>query len=382
MIKRLLLACTCAGILAGCSSLNPFASKPDPRTQPAPLPDLSDKKAAEAKLVWRASVGEAGSYAFAPAVVQSSVYAASEKGNLARFDNGQQVWRVTAEKRLSGGVGSDGKVVVVGTDKGDVLAFSATDGHPLWAAKAGSEVLSPPLVTDGLVLVRTGDSLIRAFDATTGKFRWVHQRTAPVLTVRASPGMIALPGMLVSGFPGGKLAAVALNNGALIWELSVASPKGATELERVTDITSLPVVGGQEVCAASYKGRIACFDMTTGQTTWARDVSSLTGMDIDSRTAYVSDDQGNVLAFDRHGGASLWKQGKLFNRNLSRPLAIGAYVLVGDYQGYVHVLRRDDGAIVGRIATDGSAIVADPRRIGDNVLVQTKDGGLFSIAVN
>ena len=385
MMKRLLVVCACAGIVAGCStldSINPFGAKPDPRTQPAPLPDLTEKKAIEPKIAWRASISDAGPYTFSPAIAQNSVYAAADNGNVYRFDKGQQVWRISSEKHLSGGFGSDGKVVVVGSDKGDVLAFASSDGHALWTAKVGSEVLSAPIVTEGLVVVRSGDARIYAFEAATGKQRWFFQRTAPVLSVRSAPGMAALPGAVISGFPGGKVVAVALNNGAAMWEMTIATPKGATELERVTDITSSPVLGGQEVCAAAYKGRVACFDMTTGQNTWARDVSSFTGMELDSRTAYVSDDGGSVLAFDRQGGASLWKQTKLANRGLSRPVTIGAYLLVGDYKGFVHVLRRDDGTIVGRVATDGSAIAADPRRAGDNIIVQTRDGGIYAISVN
>ncbi|MCK9285693.1 MAG: outer membrane protein assembly factor BamB [Rhodocyclaceae bacterium] len=383
-MTRLLAAFAAAGLIGGCSSLdslNPFGNKGDQRNLPAPLVELTGKTV-EPKILWHASVGSAGAYVFTPAVAQSSVYAAAENGNVTRLDKGQQVWRMSTDKRVSGGVGSDGKVVAVGTDKGEVLALSASDGRLLWSAKAGSEILSAPLVTEGLVVVRSGDARIYAFDAADGKRRWVYQRTAPALSVRAAPGMVAMPGAILSGFPGGKLAAIALNNGAALWEFTVALPKGATELERVTDITSNPVVGGQEVCAVAYRGRAACFNTTNGQTVWARDASSFSGMELDSRTAYVSDESGIVMAFDRQAGASLWKQDKLTNRKLSRPQAIGAYIAVGDYKGYVHLLRREDGAFAGRVATDGSAIVASPIRIGDAVLVQTQDGGIYAIGVN
>ena len=379
-------AATAAVTLSGCSSLsldalNPFGSKPDPKTLPAPLVTL-DSKAVATKVLWNASVGSAGSFVFSPAIAGDAVFAAAADGTLVRLENGRQVWRINAGVKLSGGVASDGKLVVVGTDKGDVLAFKAESGAAAWQAKVGSEVLSAPLITEGLVAVRSGDARIYAFDMNDGKRRWVYQRSTPALSLRAATGMLAVPGAILSGFSGGKLVAVALNNGAAVWEVTVALPKGSTELERVADITSSPVVSGKEVCAVAYQGRIACFDAGTAQTQWARDVSSFAGMDLDSRNAYVSDDKGNVIAYDRKAGSSVWKQDKLANRGLSRPLVISNYVAVGDAQGYLHLLRRDDGSFAGRATLDGSAVKAEPRRLGDAVLVQTANGNLYALAID
>lgn len=380
-----LLTLTAAiGALSACmslDSLNPFGSKPDPKSLPAPLVTL-DSKAITTKVLWNVSVGSAATYVFSPAIVGDTVFAAAADGTLVRIDNGRQGWRVNAGQKLSGGVASDGKLVVVGSPKGDVLAFNAETGAPLWQAKVGSEVLSAPLITEGLVAVRSGDARIYAFDMNDGKRRWVYQRNTPALSLRAATGMVAVPGAILSGFSGGKLVAVALNNGAAVWEVTVALPKGATELERVADITSSPVMSGKEVCAVAYQGRVACFDASTAQTLWARDVSSFSGMDLDSRNAYVSDAKGNVIAYDRKAGASVWKQDKLANRGLSRPLAISNYLAVGDAQGYLHLLRRDDGSFAGRAALDGSAIAADPRRLGDAVLVQTTGGNLYALSID
>lgn len=383
MMRRtaLLAVLAAAGLAAGCSSLdslNPFAAKPDPKTLPAPLVPL-DAKAPSGKVLWSASIGGAGSYTFSPAIAGDAVFAAAADGTVVRLDKGRQVWRINAGQPLSGGVGSDGTVVAVGTPKGEVLTFSAENGTPIWKERVGSEVLSAPLVTEGLVAVRSGDARIYAFDLKDGKRRWVYQRSAPSLSLRAASGLLAVPGAILSGFSGGKLVAIALNNGAAVWEVTVALPKGATELERVADITSSPVVSGREVCAVAYQGRVACFDASTSQTLWARDVSSYAGLDLDSRNAYVSDDKGNVLAFDRKAGASAWKQDKLANRGLTRPLAISNYVVVGDIQGYLHLLRRDDGAIAGRVTLDGSPVRTEPRRLGDAVLVQTTKGTLYAL---
>ena len=240
-------------------------------------------------------------------------------------------------------------------------------------------MLAAPVVAEGLAIVRSGDSRIFGFDETDGKRRWVYQRSTPALSLRSAVGVVAAGRVTLAGFPGGKLLAIANNNGAAVWEVAVALPKGATELERVADVTSLPVVSGNVVCAAAFQGRVACFDGASGNTLWSRDMSSSVGLDIDNRYVYVTDDKGAVHALDRNSGASVWKQDKLAQRGISRPLALGSHVMVADYQGVVHLLRREDGAFAARGNTDGSAVRADPARLGSGALVQTVNGGLHAL---
>ena len=374
-----LLAVVSALLLGACSTvekLNPFSSSA-PKIQPTELAAI--QATAELRSVWQASVGSAGEFTFTPAVVGDSVYAAARDGTVARFDGGRQIWRVAAGQPVSGGVGSDGKLVVVGTPKGEVLAFDAATGRETWKARVSSEVLAAPAVADGLAIVRSGDSRIFGFDAVDGKRRWVYQRSTPTLSLRSNVGVVVAGRHTLAGFPGGKLVAIANNNGAAVWEVTVALPKGATELERVADVTSSPVVSGSTVCAAAFQGRVACFDSNSGNTIWSRDMSSSAGVDMDARYVYVADDKGAVHALDRSSGASVWKQDKLSNRGLSRPLALGDGVAVADYQGVVHLLRREDGAFAARATTDGSAVRAEPVRFGGGMLVQTANGGLYAL---
>lgn len=368
-------------LLSGCSALNainPFSSS-KPRIPPlAPITPT-----AKLTVNWQASVGPSGDYVFTPAVVGSSVYAAAHDGTLARFDQGREVWRIDVGHKLSGGVGSDGKRVVVGTPEGKVLAFDAHNGHPLWQAQVSSQVLAAPAVGYDLVVVRSEDARLFAFDAATGKRLWIYQHHIPSLSVRSNVGVVLASNAVLAGFPGGKLVAVSTANGAPRWQVTVAQPKGATELERVADITSPPVFEGREACAVAYQGRIACYDTVTGNLLWARKMSSSAGLDMDQQTVYVSDERGIVHALDRHNGASVWTQRKLIRRGLSRPLALGRFVVVADSLGFVHLLRSDTGAFAARIATDGSAIAADPQPMGimgSDFVVQTKNGDVYSLS--
>lgn len=370
-------------LMAGCStietaveSINPFSSS-SPKVKMAELSSFTSS--AQVRTVWQASIGGAGAQTFRPAVVGHSVYAAATDGNVARFDDGRQVWHISVGQPLSGGVGADAALVVVGTPKGEVLAFDATTGREAWKARVTSEILAAPAVGGGLVVVRSGDSRIAGFEAADGKRRWVYQRSTPTLSLRSSVGVVLTDRLTFAGFPGGKLVAVANTNGAAVWEVTVATPKGTTELERVTDITSVPVVEGGRVCAVAFQGRISCFDGGTGNALWSREMSSSVGLDMDGQYVYVTTDKGAVHALDRESGASIWKQDKLFMRSVSRPLALGELIAVADVQGVVHLLRRADGGFAARANTDGSAVRADPVKFGNGFLIQTVNGGIYAM---
>ena len=388
MRLRLILLNGVAVAAAGCSTisntidtLNPF-SKSVPKIKPAQLPTFQPR--AELARLWQASIGSSGEYVFTPAVVGERTFVAARDGALACLDNGRQLWRINVGQVISGGVGASDKLVVVGTPKGEVLVFSAADGRPLWQARVSSEILAAPLVQGDLVAVRSGDARIYGFEAADGKRRWSYQRTTPALALRSNVGVVMTDKAVLAGFPGGKLVAVAHNNGAALWESTVALPRGTTELERIADIASDPMVKDGVVCAVAYQGRVACFDVDNGRQLWARDISSVAGLDVGNRAVYVTDDKGAVHAFDRNGGASLWKQDKLFMRGLTRPLVLGSRLAIADFEGYVHLLAEDDGAFVARQATDGSAITAAPQTIAgaaDRLVVQTRSGSVIALQI-
>jgi outer membrane protein assembly factor BamB len=370
---RRLLPVALLAALAGCGS--PSGPKP------AALPDLANPR--EAKLLWSASIGGADRFIFSPAVVGEAVYAAAREGAVVRLDvaSGKEVWRVDTGTRLSAGAGAAGGTVAVATEEGEVIALDAQTGKERWRARVSSEVLAAPAVGSGLVVVRSVDSRIFAFGDVDGRRRWVYQRSPSSLMVRTPAGIALDGGTAYIGFSGGRLAAIALSNGGVRWEVAVALPKGSTELERVTDVVGEPALDGREVCVAAYQGRVACHEAASGRQLWARELSSLTGVALDARYAYVSDDKGTVHALDRTNGRPVWKQERLSLRELSQPLPVGAAAAVGDFEGYVHFLARDSGAFVSRYATGRGAIRAAPVRLPNGFLVQTLNGGLFALAL-
>jgi len=365
------LAAALAILLAACSS----------PTGPQPMPLTPIARAQPVKVLWSGDAGNGERYVFSPAFADGAVYAAARNGTVSRFDatSGRRAWSVTAGERLSGGVGTDGRIVAVANEDGEVFALDAASGQKRWTARVSSEVIAAPAVGADVVLVRSIDNRVAAFDAQDGKRRWVYQRSPSSLIIRTPAGITIDGDVAFAGFAGGRLAALALSNGGVRWEATVALPKGATELERVSDVVGSPVVQEREVCAATYQGRVGCYETANGRQVWARDISSLTGVSVDARYAFVSDDKGVVQAFDRTNGRSVWKQDKLANRQLSLPQPFGELVAVGDFEGYVHLLARETGEFVGRYATGSGPVRAAPRPIPGGLLIETQSGALYAL---
>jgi len=370
-----LLMSGCATISDGLDAINPFASS-GPKM--APLPPLN--ATAEVRTVWSASVSKAGDYAFTPAVVDNVVYAAAANGTVSRIEDGKAIWKINVGQPLSAGVGANARLVVVATPKGEVLAFSAEDGKALWKARVSSEVLAAPAVGDDGVAVKSGDNQVFLLDAGDGGRKWAYQRSTPPLSVRSAGSPVFADRYLFVGYPGGKLVALALQNGAPVWEGAVALPKGATELDRVADIVASPVIDGRQICAVAFQGRVACFDMGQGGAmVWSRDISSVSGLAMDGRYLFVTDDKGVVYGLDRLSGSSLWKQDRLKNRRLSAPVIRRGLVVVADAEGIVHFLSREDGSFAARQKTDGTPVRAPLQLLGSSVLVQTSGGSVSAI---
>jgi outer membrane protein assembly factor BamB len=373
-------------LLGGCATIQSWIpSIPAPSwswltgksNKPGPLPTLTPS--ANAQLNWQVSVGKAIP-GLAPALTPSAVYAAGSDGTLVRVDpaTGRVVWRTSVGQRVSAGPGADDTLVVVGTDKGEVLAFGP-DGKPAWTAKVSSEILAPPVVSDGTAIVFSGDGRIFGLAIADGKTRWVNQRSTPPLTIRSTTGGVASRGALFAGRPGGRLLALDIGTGTVGWDATVSSPKGATELERIADVTSLPFVDEQQVCAVAYQGRVACFEIVRGNLIWSRDLSSLGGLVGDSRYLYVTDDRGSVHALDKASGASIWKQDLLAARRPGGPQRFGDFLGVVDAEGYLHLISPINGAYVGRLATDGQPATAQPALLAGSGLWLSEGGNLYSV---
>ncbi len=368
-----LVLAAAALLVAACSSTSDKAAKPTPLGSiPAPIP---------IKRGWEVDLGDSESTFLRPAVLDNAVYAASRKGRLVRLEpsTGKEVWQVAVDGGIAAGVGSDGITVAVAGPRGNIVAFNA-EGKRLWEAQASSDVLAPPLVGHDLVIVRSTDQRLAAYEVATGQRRWVFQKQQPALTLRVEADLAFANDSVLVGFPGGRMDAIALANGAGRWEAGVSEPKGSTEVERLADVVGLPALIDNDVCAASYQGRIACFDARNSDLRWAREFSAGAGVAGAGDVVLGVDATSHVFAFERASGASRWQTGVLANRSLSAPVVMGKYLAVGDYEGVIHFLGIADGKLVGRFESSGGAVISTPAPWNGAAIFQTAKGRVFLLA--
>ena len=362
-----LVASLLAATLVGCSGSSRVR-------KPADLAPVSNQF--DMQQVWSSSIGSSEGFNFHPVVAGDAVYAASQRGSLAKIDlaTGNKVWEVSVPERLSIGPGSDGRTTVAVSTKGTVYAYDDT-GKRLWNVNVSSEVLSEPIVAGGTVVVRALDNRFIGLDALTGARKWTYQRQQSALSLRVGYGMLAISNeVIVTGFAGGRFGMIAIANGGLIWETPVSFPKGFSEIERLNDVTAKPSMDGEIICAVSYQGRIGCGQARTGALLWFKEYSSYTGTSQSPELVFSANEKSHVTAFATKDGNQVWENTQLTYRELGESLAIGRVVLMGDAQGYIHALNQVNGEMVARIRHDSSPITAAPIAVGGLILIQSQGG--------
>lgn len=369
-----------AMLLTGCSNLSDMLGM-KAGEELAQLPDIQSQ--AGVKVRWHQDLDGAEINRLHPAFVSDAVFAVSELGELTRMNSrsGQIIWQKQLPVMVSGGVGASEQIVVVGSNKGQVLAYDH-QGNRLWQSTVSSEVLNAPQIVDDRVVVRTADNRITALSAQDGTRQWQYNQRTPSLVVRSHAGVTIQRGVVYAGFAGGKLLALRLQDGQEIWQTTVSLPRGNTELERISDITSAPVVDPVQVCAVAFQGELACYDISDGRPLWKRQISSDKGMMLYKDNLYLTDTIGNIMALDKNSGSTVWKNDRLAERGVSIPFVIEDFLVVGDAGGFLHVLDRRDGALVGRLDLQGGQIHAQAQRMHEGLLVQTMDGDVYSIMVH
>ena len=392
-VQRVSLVLACAVALAGCTTIKGWFGAEDKKaTEPAELADFTPS--AKVSKLWSAGAGKGEGRIGArqgPAVADGHVYAAAVEGGVRAFDlqTGKALWHYApkAEKGrepvlMSGGPGAGDGLVVVGGLDGEVIALDAANGAEKWRARVGNEVIAAPAIADGLVFVRSNDGRVTAFDAASGERRWFWTREVPALSVRGNDSVVLGPGFVFVGNDDGTVVALSEQDGRLLWEQAVAQPEGRSELDRMADIDGTPVLDGTVLYATSFKRQTMAIDGPSGRPIWTRDNGGAGRLGNASDRVVVADPAGTVWALDKTSGSALWSQPGLARRNLSGVAVQGDYAVVGDYDGYLHWLRLDDGQFAARARAGGDAIRGAMVVSAGVLVVQNLDGDLSAFRVH
>lgn len=371
-------------MLGGCTTVGSWFSKSEVVAPPAELVDFEQE--IRVRAIWSRNVGAGVSKYYLklrPLVDNGRVFAAERKGGVTAYDarSGDEIWETETKTPISGGPGGGEGLVLVGSSDGDVIALSAETGEEKWRTRVTSEVLAPPVAAGGVVVTRSADGKLFGLNVEDGSQLWVYDRSVPVLTLRGTSMPVLASGAAVSGFDSGQVVAVSLANGQALWESRIATPRGRSEIERLVDIDADPLVAGDVVYAVTFQGRMAALNLFSGNVIWQRDMSSYAGLGLHEEIVYVTDADSFVWALDRRNSASLWRQDKLKWRRLTAPLGFGPYVVVGDFEGYVHWLSREDGRMLARVRVDGNGVLASPVAYRDIVFIYGQGGTLTALQV-
>ena len=353
-------------LLGGCFG---GASKPKP-TELQPV-----TATVSARQSWNARIGKVD-FPLQVNVSGSTVAVAGGDGTVAMLDaqSGSDIWRISLKTPIAAGVGSDGKLVVVVTRNNDVVAMQ--DGREVWRQKLTAQAFTAPFVAGGRVFVLAADRSVNAFDGQTGRKLWFQQRPTEPLVLSQSGVMLAVGDTLVVGLAG-RLAGLNPANGSVRWEVPIASPRGINDVERLVDLVGSVSRDGDNVCARAFQASIGCVNAARGSLLWTKPANGMQGLAGDDRLLFGTEADGTVIAWKRADGERVWSIDRLRYRNLTAPLVAGRSVVVGDLAGFVHLLSREDGSLLNRLPTDGSAIAAAPVLVGNTLVVVTQSGGVF-----
>lgn len=376
-------------LLSGCSL---FSGEEDV-VKMSPLPTVENQF--EPEKSWSTSVGSGIGDFYSnlhPAWQDGNIYAADRRGTVkaVNADDGKEVWSVDLSEKtnfyssnlpalLSGGVTVDGAHVYIGSEKAQVYALNTSDGSIAWQSKAAGEVLSRPVVSDGLVLVHTSNGQLQAFDETDGAVKWTVNLDMPALSLRGESAPAVAFGAAIVGGDNGRVSAVLMKQGQLIWQQRISQATGSTEIDRLNDVDTTPVIVNGVVYALAYNGNLTALDLRSGQVMWKRELGSVNDFIVDANRIFLVDQNDRVVALNADGGVTLWTQSDLLHRNLTSPVLYNGYLVVGDSEGYMHWINADDGRFVAQQKVDSSGFQTEPVVASDKLLIQAKDGTLYAI---
>ena len=386
--KTLLVGWVSVALLSGCSLFN---GEEDVVTM-SPLPKVENQFTPTE--VWNSSVGDGVGEFYSnlrPAWQGTTVFAADRHGVVKALDadSGKEIWKADLSEKtgffssnrpalLSGGVTASGNHVYVGSERAVVYALNSDDGKIAWQTNVAGEAVSRPVVSDGLVLVHTSNGMLQGLNESDGTVQWTVNLDMPSLSLRGESAPATAFGAAIVGGDNGRVSAVLMKEGQMIWQQRISQPSGATEIDRLNDVDTSPVVVEGVVYALGYNGNLTALDLRSGQIIWKREVGSVSDFIVDAGRIFVVDQNDRVMALNTQGGVSLWRQSELLHRNLTAPVLYNGYLVVGDSEGYLHWLNTDDGRFVAQQKVDSSGFLSAPVVASDKLLIQAKSGDVYA----
>jgi outer membrane protein assembly factor BamB len=347
--------------------------------------------------VWTASIPGSSlrrRLAAAPVVGEGMLFAVDAEGQAHAFDatTGARRWthRIEVERDLrdanfGGGASyAEGKVYVT-SGAGDVLALDAQTGNELWRVKPAGPLRGSPTIAFNAVYVMTQDNQIHALNVADGTPVWQDAAAMAASGVFGVAAPAAGQGTVIAGYSSGELVAYRYENGRNLWSDALARTSISTQVGTLTDIDADPIIDGGRVYALGQGGRMAAYELLTGQRIWELNLAGISTPAVAGEWIFTLTDDARLLAIARATGRVRWvtqlaqwrnekkKTGPIF---WTGPVLASNRLWIASSEGEVLSADVADGSVTP--FTDLKESVSLPPIIAGNMLYFMDDRGRIS----
>jgi len=374
MFKRSILLLPVV-LIAACSSTDTFE-------EPAPMPEVVSSVYLEE--IWDLDVGDGHDDSFLylePLYTGDRIFAASADGEIYAIEpeSGEVLWEKEIDQDIMAGVGGDQALIYLVTRDAQLLALSRDNGEEVWTATLPNEVLSAPRSNNAMVVAQSIDGKVHAFNTRDGEKLWQYDSTVPPLSLRAAASPLVGADLVLASLPNGRLMALNNETGQPVWQYQVGEPAGRTELERLVDVAGEPLILESAAMVVGYQGKLALVEIESGREIWSRSASSLQSPMIGNGNIFLAASNGDIIAFRGQDRRELWRQDQLVWRQPTQPTVIDDYLLIGDFEGYIHILSLEDGSFQGQLEFDSDGLRVPFKPMSDGRVLVYGNSGEMSV---
>ncbi len=362
-------------LLAGCSNF--FLGKEN-LAEAVDLP--SNPAAVSFARQWRQTVGDGTdgkALGLRPLALKRQIFAVSNDGELMAFTaDGNKNWARQTGHPIAAGVGGDGRVVVVGSENGLLMAYAADNGKPLWTYQLSSEIMAAPTVVNGLVVARAIDGQVTALDARNGAVVWTQYIGVADLSIRGNARALFFDDLLLFTNAKGRLKLLSAADGRPVFDAPVVRGRGMTAVERIADLLATPTIRQNKLFVSAYRHKTLAIDLENGGLLWESDLSTALDLFADKQLLYLVDKNSVIHALDLGNGKAVWQSKVAQGRRLSPLSGDGKRVFGIDNEGNMLVLDARNGELLGYQRIGGGRTYVAPQWLENGWLTFTSEGDL------
>lgn len=318
---------------------------------------------------------------FIPSYSGNNIFFGDTSGNISSIDSstGKVNWEIETVL-LASGISSGFGILVVGDVDGNVIARDQDNGSLLWTTNVKGEVLSATAIDTKLVIVKTGSGELIALDRNSGEIKWSYRSKLPTLTIRGSSSPVIVENQVYASFDNGRLGVFELDTGFPIWDGAISYMSGTSELENLVDSDSSPLIDGGFIYSSNYQGNLNIFDTAQKRSVWQYESSSFYTPLLIKGLLVTVEDNSNIRSFSLKNLNESWVSEEYLNRGLSNLISQNSYIVVGDFEGYIHIIDPLNGKTVGREKISRNAIKTITGR-SNTFYVVDEEFNLFSLSI-